>query len=128
MALYRGRPIGTLGNALMAIDYAAILARKLTAIFPADADRSDAENILMTYGVERYEREAARVRLAVLKIAGANLSELRRHVAVAKRDYRDTLAAAEYPAQMRGPISPDPTERQRLVAEDTEAYAAWLSR
>ena len=84
----------------MTIDYAAILAWKLKTLFPDDASLS----------------EALRVQLAVLRIAGGNVAELRRHLAIAKRDYRCTLATAEYPAQMRGPLSPTPEERRRLIA------------
>ena len=102
----------------MPIDYAAILARKIKALFPDDEARAEAVSILATYGVESYEREVPRVRLAVLKLAGVSFSELRRHVEVAKRDYRDALAAAEYPAQ--GAVSESDIDRVLAAYGDEE--------
>ena len=97
----------------------------------ADADVSAAETIVMEYGRESHEREPARVRLAVLKLAAGNLAALRRHIGDAKVDFRDVLSAAEYPratriwSRMDG-LSPD--ERQATYDADWKQYAEWLQR
>lgn len=53
--------------------------------------------ILNEYGTERWHHEPCRVRLAALKIAAGRLEELRTQIKIAKCDYRDVLASAEYP-------------------------------
>ncbi len=55
--------------------------------------------ILNEYGTERWHHEPYRVRLAALKIAAGSLEELRVQIKIAKTDYRDVLASAEYPPQ-----------------------------
>jgi len=57
--------------------------------------------LLDGYGVESYERERERVQLAILKLSEGNEEKLREFVAVAKRDYRDVLFWAEYPAEAK---------------------------
>jgi hypothetical protein len=95
------------------------------------ADRATVLAILSEYGTDDWEPERDRVRLAALKSAKGSLDELRDHVATAKRDYRDVLAAAEYPlAFERWPqwdtVSPE--ERQRIYDSDWEQYQRWLER
>lgn len=103
------------------------LRRKLAALFPAFAERRAAQLLLEGYGSAAHEREAERVRLAILKLAGADLDRLRRHVEMAKGDYRDVLAWAEYPAQSRSQSwRLPPKERARLVEQDRAQYQAWL--
>jgi len=86
--------------------------------------------LLEQYGTQPWHNEVARVRVALLKLAGGNLEELRRHLKVAARDYRDTLAAAEYPVYMR---SISPTEKNDLkqklaVNSDWHQYREWFER
>jgi hypothetical protein len=57
--------------------------------------------VLNEYGAERWQRERSRVQLASLKLAHGSLDALRSHVDAAKQDYRDVLAAAEYPEYSR---------------------------
>jgi hypothetical protein len=84
--------------------------------------------ILAEYGLESWHRELDRVRLAVLKLAAGNLEALRREIEIAKCDYRDALAGAEYPNSMK--ISPGenlPPEHQRkIIDKDWRRYDAWL--
>lgn len=47
------------------------------------------------YGTEPHEKEAERVRLAILDLSRGNLDELTRLVEAAKKDYRDLLMWAE---------------------------------
>jgi hypothetical protein len=87
--------------------------------------------VLDEYGTESWQREGARVQLAVLKLANGDREALRRHMEVAKCDYRDVLAAAEYPGYMRDlPVSGDvPFEdKQKVIARDWAQYKEWLCR
>jgi hypothetical protein len=69
-----------------------------------------------------------RVHLAALNLAAGNVEELS-HL-LNGSDYRDLLAAAEYPLYMRTPaISSLPTaERQRIIDQDWAQYQEWLQR
>lgn len=98
----------------------------------APADLPAVLQTLETYGVESYERERERVQLDILKLSGGDLVKLRELVEVAKRDYRDILAWAEYPQEMRT----RPTEMQeningeahRIREGDRAQYLEWLLR
>jgi hypothetical protein len=72
--------------------------------------------LLDDYGVESYERERERVRLAILKLSEGNEEKLREFFAVAKRDYRDVLFWAEYPEEARLD-TPEKRERVRKMFE-----------
>lgn len=94
------------------------------------ADLPGVLQTLETYGVESHERERERVQLGILKLSGGDLVKLRELVEVAKRDYRDILAWAEYPREM----SRSPTEMQeningeagRIRERDRAQYLEWL--
>jgi len=108
-------------------DHATWLERKLLVLFPESERRAEAQAILATYGSASHEREPARVRLAVLKLSGPDIVELRANVTLARQDYRDILAWAEYPHQTRAPTWRLPAvERRELVARDRAEYLAWL--
>jgi hypothetical protein len=87
--------------------------------------------LLRTYGTESWEREATRVRVAILKLAEGDLSRLREQLAVAKQDYRDVLLGAEYLAYaaltLRTP-RPLPAEARQAIDADWSAYQEWLRR
>lgn len=119
--------MGSAGPA--APDLSAILARKLQALFADATDRTGVETLLAAYGVEPYEREADRVRLAVLKLSGGDADALQANLALAKQDYRDVLMMAEYPSQAAAPtwaMTPDSPELKALMEEDRRRYLAWL--
>jgi hypothetical protein len=110
-------------------DLQSILDRKLRALFPEEGVRAEAEALLASYGPEAHHREAERVRLAVLKLSGADLKALKANVGLARRDYRDVLMMAEYPSQAAHPtwrMAPDSPELKALVEEDRRQYLAWL--
>jgi hypothetical protein len=67
--------------------------------------------LLDTYGVESYERERARVQVAILKLSAGREEKVREYVDVAKRDYRDVLFWAEYPEESK---LDTPEKRQRV--------------
>lgn len=104
-----------------------VIRRKLGTLFPDESQRREAERELARYGLESYELEAVRVRLAVLKLGGRDLESVRSLVEAAKEDYRDVLAWAEYPAQMKaGPCGVTPSERTVQARGDREQYEDWL--
>jgi hypothetical protein len=96
--------------------------------------------ILDQYGVKSYETGRTRVQLAILKVfqGGARenespeeaLDRLRRLVTAAKSDYRDVLAWAEYPAEIKkgfvGMKELTKTEASELRKRDREQYEQWL--
>ena len=85
--------------------------------------------ILNEYGALGWEREATRVRLAVLKLASGSLERARAQVKVAKRDYRDVISAAEaYSSKALGIDALAPQEKERIFAEDWKQYEEWLKR
>jgi hypothetical protein len=111
----------------ISIDYSAILKRKLATMFPDAAIRAAVEAELSRYGTESYEQGAARVRLAVLKLAGTSLEKLREHVDMAKRDYRDVLAMAEYPVELVNPTWRQPQDQvEGIRHQDFQQYHEWL--
>jgi hypothetical protein len=69
--------------------------------------------------------ESDRVALACLKLSGGDPVKLKAAVNAALLDYRDVLAWAEYPRQMRlGPNAPaDAVQCARR--EDAEEYRRW---
>jgi phage tail protein X len=111
------------------MDWSQHLEQKLAMLFPDLDRRASAEAELGRYGVGDHEPEIERVRLAVLKLAGDDLDRLRSNVRAAKGDYRDVLAWAEYPAQMKSDSWRLPeAERQRLQEADQAQYLAWLEQ
>ena len=96
----------------------------------APGDVAAALAMLGEYGHQSWHNEVVRVRVAVLKLAGTNLKELRRHLKVADRDYRDTLAAAEYPVYMRSisPTEKNDLKQQLAVNSDWHQYREWFER
>ena len=87
--------------------------------------------MLNEYGTEKWHREPTRVRLAVLKVANGSVQKLRACIDSAKRDYRDALAAAEFPAYFmigfRVRELPE-KERRRIIDDDWRQYEEWLRR
>ena len=77
-----------------------------------------------------WQRERDRVQLAALKLANGDFDALREHVDVACSDYRDVLAAAEYPAySRRGWRTPFARgERAKIFEADWSQYQTWLQR
>jgi len=87
--------------------------------------------ILDRYGAEPWERERDRVHMAVLKLAGGSVPELRRQVEAAKVDYRDPLAQAEYPNRLTC-MTPTrllpPAEVEAMDERDRAQYHRWLAK
>ena len=107
---------------------AKVLA-KVAQYWP-DEDPQAIMAILDRYGAESSERGRSRVQLAILKLAEGDRDELERLVAMAKRDYRDVLAYAEYPEEMRlgfvGMRELSTDEAKALRQRDRQQYLDWL--
>jgi hypothetical protein len=107
-----------------------MVINKIRQYWP-DEDPQAILAILNQYGTEEMERGRTRVHLAILKLSEGELSKLPNLVVMAKRDYRDVIAYAEYPEQMRlgfvkmRELSPE--QRKALKKRDTKQYAEWLN-
>ena len=98
--------------------------------FPVD-QMTEVFSMLDEYGRETWQREAHRVRLAALKLSARSVHRLRSEIESAKRDYRDTLAAAEYPGYFKkvpGPGRVPADEEQRIIDADWKQYQDWFTR
>jgi len=109
------------------MDYDQALTGKLKSMLENEALINDANSILGAYGKEEHELEATRVKLAILKLAGADLRQIEKYTEIAKQDYRDVLAWAEYPRQSKKWSMPDGPKKEKLVKADKEEYEKWLN-
>lgn len=100
-----------------------ILADKLATQFSGEDDRRAARSLLAPV-LEGHEGE--RVALGCLKLADGDLTRLGRCVKGALEDYRDILAWAESPRQMRQGANAPAAEQARARWEDAEEYARWI--
>ncbi len=74
--------------------------KKIRQVFPS-RDPKEILSCLEAYGTESYETGKYRVYLAIVKLCDEEkLSDPSRYVKMAKQDFRDVLAWAEYPNQM----------------------------
>lgn len=110
------------------MDLKNILSRKLLKLFPDQSLRDEVIEILNTYGIETYEQEALRLRLAILKLSGnaPTLDEVKLKTKYAKEDFRDILTWAEYPRQSKNSVMSEGPKKQKLVDADREEYQSWL--
>jgi hypothetical protein len=92
------------------------------------SQQDNALAMLREYGDEGSQRGAARVQLAVLKLANKNLKQLRYWIEQAKLDYRDVLCPAEYPKYGRwgGVDTASEEERRKVIDSDWAQYERWL--
>lgn len=102
--------------------------RKIAQIYPR-RNRQEILASLEEYGQETYETGKMRVYLAILKLCEEeNLPDPSHYVKMARQDFRDVLAWAEYPNQMRFGPTKDPVKAAELKELDEEQYRAWLTR
>jgi hypothetical protein len=102
--------------------------RKLAAAFPSAAERRAARELLEQYSSDHGDRDSERVQLAALFLSNGDLARLQTELTSALVDYRDTLAAAEYPSFTQLPVDIDKTSDVYLAAikRDRERYLAWI--
>lgn len=87
-------------------------------------------DFLDQYGLESYEKEQIRVQLAILKLCQSDQSRLPELVKTAKTDYREVLAWAEYPEEIKlgyVKLNELPAEEvKNLRRRDQDQYLKWL--
>lgn len=101
------------------------LLTKIAQVFPA-ADPAEIRRALDEYtGPERL-----RVHLAIVKLSDEDRRDSPAHyVEAARQDYRDVLAWAEFPQQLRPDwFTLSVTERAKVTKADRQQYARWLAR
>jgi hypothetical protein len=103
-----------------------LLECKLEVMFPDDFTRRRVHKVLRDYGSGKHEREPDGVRLAILKLAGAELRSVEKYTGYAREDYRNILAWAEYPRQARQRVMPEAEEKQKMIEADLAEYEGWL--
>jgi hypothetical protein len=86
--------------------------------------------ILDEFGKQEWNHPSARVRLAILKLADGDLNKLMENTAVAIKDFRDVLAAAEYPGYSRKIAfnEVDKDYKHAVIGDDWKQYRQWLER
>jgi hypothetical protein len=97
----------------------------------APEQRAQALATLRRHGMEDWQREADRVRLAALKLAAGSLARLSSAIEAATMDYRDVLGPAEYPACTKRAFRIDALpaeERARIIDDDWMQYQDGLAR
>ena len=104
------------------------IVRVIRRDFPEQFDA--VVTVLNQYGIEKRERGQVRVHVAALKLANGSPEKLKRAIETAKRDYRDVIAAAEYPEYRRtwGVIELSRKEAERIVNADWAQYEEWLRK
>ncbi len=104
--------------------------QKIRSYWP-DEDLDQILALLNQYGSEEYEREIPRVQLAILKLSGGDLKQIPRLVEMARTDYRDLLAYAEYPEEMKTDYKlirqMGAEEVGQLRQRDRQQYLDWLN-
>ena len=107
--------------------------RKVESIWSTADTRRRALDILRRYEGDGSVSGQTRIRLAMLKLAAGSLDELEELLEDARRDFRDVVAAAEYPealrsSHLRGPhLSPEEQRELEAIRErDRLQYERWL--
>ena len=104
--------------------------REKIARYWPDEDPEAIMSVLNEYGIESWEGWRTRVYLAILKLSEGDKDRLPGLVKMAKADYRDVLAYAEYPEEMRTDVLEfrklSREEAQAIRQRDREQYLAWL--
>ncbi len=108
-----------------------LVLTKIKETFPQE-NPEDVLAVLDLYGVESHERERERVQLAILKLSNGSVDELLFNIEAAKQDYRDILAYAVYPQEMRRSADEmqkmKTGESQSIRENDRKQYQEWLDK
>ena len=104
-----------------------LVMKKAKDVFP-NTDTSAIMSILDQYGVEPYEQERERVQVAILKLSDGDMQSLKESVEAAKQDYRDVLAYAEFPLEMKSETwKLDEQKAKEIREKDRKQYLEWLN-
>ena len=106
-----------------------LVIKKAREIFPG-CDPADVLAILDMYGKAAHEPECERVQLAALKLSEGKLDRLRQMIVLAKEDFRDVIAPAEYPEyEALGVVGLEKLDAEgcrKLQERDLRQYLRWL--
>lgn len=94
-------------------------------LFGSAPDSEELYELLLSYE----GNEPERVQMAILKLSGGDQEKLRHDIDVAKTDYRDVLAWAEYPEQIdtgASQFNSEPDVINAIMKRDRAQYLAWL--
>jgi hypothetical protein len=104
-----------------------LVQSKARQLFPGHAP-DDILLVLDEYGAGEDVGDRERVQLAILKLSEGDPDKLRHYADVAKSDFRDVLAWAEYPHQScHGFGTLDAKTRLELERKDLQQYLDWLN-
>lgn len=107
----------------MAEDNKDLILAKIKQTFPNE----ETEKIFSILN-NLHELNRERTQLAVLKLSAGNLEKLSQALEVAKNDWRDVLAWAEYPEEMQNPTwKMDAGEVKKIRERDRQQYLDWLN-
>ncbi len=95
-----------------------------------EGDVSLALSMVEEFGKQSWNKPSPRVHLAILKLADGDLDRLLDATKAAIEDYRDVLAAAEYPRYSREIAFHDVPEcvKQPAIDDDWREYREWFER
>ncbi|MCA9278574.1 MAG: hypothetical protein H6815_07940 [Phycisphaeraceae bacterium] len=102
-----------------------LVLEKLRRCFIDKDEAAHAIEMLDRYGTKSWHRERDRVHLAILKECNGELERVGWLVEIACCDYRDVLAAAEYPEESRLPAGHVDLAAARQ--RDRQQYEKWLN-
>ena len=103
--------------------------KKFQKIFGSHPDSEELLQTLNKYGSREGDRERDRVQLAILKLSEGDPAKLFSNVEAALLEYRDVLAWAEYPEQLRSgktAFNSPKEEYEEILRRDREQYLKWL--
>jgi hypothetical protein len=116
------------------VELTELVTRKVKQWFPAD-EQAEAIRLLETECARNLPfcqtsdaEDLEYVRLAVVKLSGGKLAELRRQIEEAKTDWRDVLAYARSPEWVKRGLfaAEEDAETREIEARDRQQYEEWL--
>jgi hypothetical protein len=114
-------------------DFGRLLRHKLDSLFPKPADRKRVSDLLDSYEFGDDDLEPARVRLAILRLAGADFAEIEDKIRGALEDSWDMVNWAERPAEMdwgatmSGRTKLSPSDLSKIQEQDRKQFEHWLT-
>lgn len=91
-----------------------------------DGHQEQVRGVLARYGKDAWQTGALRVQMACLKLAKGDPQAVEKYIEVARGDFRDVLAWAEYPSYFKGFMAGTPEAREEAIERDWRQLQAWL--